>query len=131
MACIRGRGRSANIANRFLGLVVPRLYVQLCPSTHTENPYRALCQHVRYAEADCDGRRHRHRRRPGHPYAAGHPDLEVLGTCCVAGNVTADQVVINTCKVLDSANAGDIPVAAGAVQPLIERAWPERAISRP
>jgi pyrimidine-specific ribonucleoside hydrolase len=55
-------------------------------------------------------------------YAVGHPDLDVLGISCVAGNVTLDQVVINTCKVLDSASAGDIPVAAGAVQPLIERA---------
>jgi pyrimidine-specific ribonucleoside hydrolase len=55
-------------------------------------------------------------------YALGHSDLEVLGICCVAGNVAVDQVVINTCKVLDAAGAGDIPVAAGAVQPLIERA---------
>ena len=55
-------------------------------------------------------------------YALGHPDLEVLGISCVAGNVAVDQVVINTCKVLDAAGAGDIPVVAGAVQPLIERA---------
>jgi pyrimidine-specific ribonucleoside hydrolase len=55
-------------------------------------------------------------------YALAHPDLEVLGISCVAGNVTLDQVVINTCKVLDAAGAGDIPVAAGAAQPLIERA---------
>jgi inosine-uridine nucleoside N-ribohydrolase len=55
-------------------------------------------------------------------YAVGNPDLEVLGISCVAGNVPVDQVVINTCKVLDAASAGDIPVAAGAVQPLIERA---------
>jgi pyrimidine-specific ribonucleoside hydrolase len=60
-------------------------------------------------------------------YALGHPDLEVLGISCVAGNVTVDQVVINTCKVLDAASAGDIPVAAGAVQPLIERAHREGA----
>ncbi len=55
-------------------------------------------------------------------YALAHPDIEVLGISCVAGNITLDQVVINTCKVLDAATAGDIPVAAGAVQPLIERA---------
>ena len=55
-------------------------------------------------------------------YALAHPDLEVLGISCVAGNVTLDQVVINTCKVLDAAGAGDMPVAAGAAQPLIERA---------
>ncbi|HEX5906581.1 MAG TPA: nucleoside hydrolase [Propionibacteriaceae bacterium] len=55
-------------------------------------------------------------------YALGHPDLEVLGISCVTGNVTVDQVVINSCKVLDAAGAGDVPVAAGAVQPLLERA---------
>ena len=55
-------------------------------------------------------------------YATRHPDLEVIGISCVAGNVPIDQVVINTCKVLDAAGAGDIPVAAGALQPLIERA---------
>ena len=55
-------------------------------------------------------------------YAVRHPDLEVLGISCVGGNVSVDQIVINTCKVLDAAGAADIPVAAGAVQPLIERA---------
>jgi pyrimidine-specific ribonucleoside hydrolase len=53
-------------------------------------------------------------------YSVRHPDLEVLGISCAAGNVPIDQVVINTCKVLDAAGAGDIP--AGARQPLIERA---------
>jgi inosine-uridine nucleoside N-ribohydrolase len=55
-------------------------------------------------------------------YAVRHKDLEVLGITCVAGNATLDQVVINTCKVLDAAEADDIPVAAGAAEPLIERA---------
>jgi pyrimidine-specific ribonucleoside hydrolase len=55
-------------------------------------------------------------------YALRHPDIDVLGISCVAGNVTVDQAVINTCKVLDAAGAREIPVAAGAVQPLIERA---------
>ena len=55
-------------------------------------------------------------------YAVRHPDLEVLGISCVAGNVPIDQVMINTCKVLDAAGAGKIPVAAGAQQPLLERA---------
>ena len=54
--------------------------------------------------------------------ALRHPDLEVLGISCVSGNVTVDQVVINTCKVLDAADAAEIPVGAGAAQPLIERA---------
>jgi inosine-uridine nucleoside N-ribohydrolase len=55
-------------------------------------------------------------------YAVRHPDLDVLGISCVTGNVTVDQAVTNTCKVLDAARAGEIPVAAGAVQPLAGRA---------
>jgi inosine-uridine nucleoside N-ribohydrolase len=55
-------------------------------------------------------------------YALAHPELELLGLSCVAGNVALDQVVINTCRVLDAAGAANIPVAAGAAQPLIERA---------
>ena len=55
-------------------------------------------------------------------YALHHPELEVLGISCVAGNVPIEQVVINTCKVLDAAGAGSMPVAAGALQPLLERA---------
>ncbi|HJY43743.1 MAG TPA: nucleoside hydrolase [Propionibacteriaceae bacterium] len=54
-------------------------------------------------------------------YALRHPELEVLGISCVAGNVPIDKVVINTCKVLDAAGTGSMPVAAGAVQPLLER----------
>ena len=53
-------------------------------------------------------------------YAVAHPDLELRGISCVAGNVPLDQVVINTCKVLDATGVGDIPVAAGAAEPLIE-----------
>ena len=60
-------------------------------------------------------------------YAVRHPDLEVLAISCVAGNSGLDQVVINTAKVLDAAEAPDIPIAAGARQPLIERARPEGA----
>jgi pyrimidine-specific ribonucleoside hydrolase len=55
-------------------------------------------------------------------YAVRHPELDIRGISCVIGNVSVDQAVINTCKVLDAANAGDIPVAVGAAQPLIERA---------
>lgn len=54
-------------------------------------------------------------------YALGHPGLELRGISCVTGNVPLDQVVINTCKVLDAAGAADIPVAAGAAEPLVER----------
>jgi inosine-uridine nucleoside N-ribohydrolase len=55
-------------------------------------------------------------------FAVAHPELEVLGISCVAGNVVLGQVVINTCRVLQAAGAGNIPVAGGAAQPLIERA---------
>ena len=55
-------------------------------------------------------------------YAIAHPELELLGITCVAGNVALDQVVINTCKVLGAAGAGDIPVGVGARVPLKERA---------
>ena len=51
-------------------------------------------------------------------YAVRHPDLDVRGISCVIGNVSVDQAVINTCKVLDAASAADIPDAAGAAQPL-------------
>ena len=60
-------------------------------------------------------------------YAIAHPDLEVLGITCVAGNAGLEQVVTNTLKVLDAAGATDIPVAAGAGAPLIERARTEGA----
>jgi pyrimidine-specific ribonucleoside hydrolase len=55
-------------------------------------------------------------------YAVRHPELDVRGISCVIGNVSVDQAVINTCKVLDAGGAGDIPVAKGAAQPLMERA---------
>lgn len=55
-------------------------------------------------------------------YAVRHPELDVRGISCVIGNVSVDQAVINTCKVLDAGGAGDIPVAEGAAQPLMERA---------
>src|SRR5687768_13908071 len=60
-------------------------------------------------------------------YAVSHADFDVLGISCVAGNAGLDQVVINTNKVLDAAGAPEIPVAAGARQPLIERARREGA----
>ena len=61
-------------------------------------------------------------------YAVRHPDLNVLGISCVAGNSSVDQVVTNTLKVLDAAGAHrDLPVARGAAQPLLERARPEGA----
>ncbi|MGO4691283.1 nucleoside hydrolase [Glaciibacter sp. 2TAF33] len=59
-------------------------------------------------------------------FAVAHPDIEVLGISCVAGNASLERVVENTLRILDVANAPDIPVAAGARRPLIE---PARAAS--
>jgi len=52
-------------------------------------------------------------------FAALHPDINLLGITCVDGNTNVDQVVANTLKVLDAAGAGEIPVARGAVRPLL------------
>jgi len=55
-------------------------------------------------------------------FAAAHPQLDLLGVSCVAGNASLDRVVENTLRVLALAGAPDVPVAAGAVRPLIEPA---------
>lgn len=52
-------------------------------------------------------------------FAALHPAINLLGITCVDGNTHVDQVVANTLKVLDAAQAGDIPVARGATRPLL------------
>ncbi len=52
-------------------------------------------------------------------FAARHPEINLLGVTCVDGNTNIDQVLANTLKVLDAAGAGDIPVARGAVHPLL------------
>lgn len=59
-------------------------------------------------------------------FALRHPEIDVLGISCVAGNADLPQVVRNTLRVLDAAGVPDIPVAAGAERPLIE---PPRAAS--
>lgn len=61
-------------------------------------------------------------------YAIGHPDLDVVGISCVAGNANLDHVVANTLRVLDAAGAPDIPVARGASRPLLERNRPAAAV---
>jgi pyrimidine-specific ribonucleoside hydrolase len=53
-------------------------------------------------------------------FAVRHPGVDVLGISCVAGNASLAQVVDNTLRILDAADAPDVPVAAGAVRPLIE-----------
>jgi pyrimidine-specific ribonucleoside hydrolase len=48
------------------------------------------------------------------------PGLALRAVTCVAGNAGADQVVTNTCRVLDAAGAApDLPVARGATRPLV------------
>ncbi len=54
-------------------------------------------------------------------FAARHRAINLLGITCVDGNTNVDQVVENTLKVLDAAGAGEIPVARGAVRPLLGR----------
>lgn len=55
-------------------------------------------------------------------FAVEHPDVDVRAITCVAGNTDLDGVVANTLKILDIVDAADIPVAAGAVRPLINTA---------
>ena len=52
-------------------------------------------------------------------FAAVHPEIKLLGITCVDGNTNIDNVVANTLKVLDAAQAPDIPVARGALRPLL------------
>lgn len=55
-------------------------------------------------------------------FAVRHPDVDVRAISCVAGNTGLDQVVTNTLKVLDLVGGPEIPVARGAMRPLIEPA---------
>jgi pyrimidine-specific ribonucleoside hydrolase len=41
------------------------------------------------------------------------PSVNVRGIACVAGNVEVDQVVANTLRVLDAADAPDVPLGRG------------------
>ncbi|MCS5717371.1 nucleoside hydrolase [Herbiconiux sp. CPCC 205763] len=55
-------------------------------------------------------------------FAVAHPEIELLGITCVAGNTSLENVVANTLRVLDVADAPPVPVAGGAIRPLIEAA---------
>lgn len=61
-------------------------------------------------------------------FAVRHPGVDVLGISCVAGNAPLAQVVDNTLRILDAAGAPAIPVAAGAVRPLLEPARAARHV---
>ena len=64
---------------------------------------------------DCD---------PGHDdavaimLATAHDDIEILGITCVAGNATLDNTKKNALKVCSLIGATNIPIFAGAEQPL-------------
>ena len=51
--------------------------------------------------------------------AVRHPDVDLRAVTCVGGNTGVDQVVANTCYVLDAAGAGEIPLGRGASAPLL------------
>ncbi|MCI9887930.1 nucleoside hydrolase [Micrococcales bacterium 31B] len=53
-------------------------------------------------------------------FAVRHPLVDVQAITCVAGNASVDQVVRNTQQILDLIGAPEIPVAAGALRPLVE-----------
>jgi len=52
-------------------------------------------------------------------YAAASPDAELVAVTCVAGNVDARQVAVNTLAVLELAGRGDVEVALGREVPLV------------
>ena len=52
-------------------------------------------------------------------FAVRHPAIDLRAVTCVAGNTGVDQVVANTCYVLDAAGAGEIPLGRGAAHPLL------------
>jgi len=65
---------------------------------------------------DCD---------PGHDdafallLAVASPEVELIGVTTVAGNQTLEKTTANALKVLELAGRGDVPVAAGAADPLV------------
>ena len=52
--------------------------------------------------------------------AALHPRVDLRAVTCVGGNAPLADVVRNTLLVLETAERGDVPVAAGAMRPLLE-----------
>src|SRR5512143_1805799 len=54
-------------------------------------------------------------------YAAASPDAELVAATCVAGNIEARQVAINTRAVLELAGRTDVEVAIGREVPLVRR----------
>ncbi len=52
-------------------------------------------------------------------YACASPEAEIVAVTCVAGNVDAQQVAVNTRAVLELAGRTDIEVALGREMPLV------------
>ena len=52
-------------------------------------------------------------------YAAASPEVDLVAVTCVAGNVDAKQVAVNTLAVLELAGRGDVEVALGRTTPLV------------
>jgi len=57
-------------------------------------------------------------------YACAHPELELLGLTTVFGNVPVKLATRNALAVLENFAKGDIPVAEGASQPLVQKPFP-------
>jgi purine nucleosidase len=54
-------------------------------------------------------------------YAAASPEADLVAVTCVAGNVDAKQVAVNTLAVLELAGRGDVEVALGRETPLVRQ----------
>ncbi len=52
-------------------------------------------------------------------FAVRHPGIDLRAVTCVGGNTGVDQVLTNTCYVLDAAGAGELPLGRGAAAPLL------------
>jgi purine nucleosidase len=52
-------------------------------------------------------------------YAAASPEAELVAVTCVAGNIDARQVAVNTLAVLELAGRADVEVALGREVPLV------------
>jgi purine nucleosidase len=52
-------------------------------------------------------------------YAAASPEVDLVAVTCVAGNVDARQVAVNTLAILELAGRGDVEVALGRETPLV------------
>ncbi|MCF0112259.1 MAG: nucleoside hydrolase [Erysipelotrichaceae bacterium] len=55
-------------------------------------------------------------------FAAGHPDIELLGITTVSGNVTLDKTTSNTLQMCQQLHL-DVPVYAGMDRPLVREAY--------